>query len=182
MLEGIRVPSATHSTKPYRGVTDDWITPRSIIDALGHFDLDPCACIPQPWPTAEAMWTRNDDGLSRDWFGSVWLNPPYGPDAEKWISRLAKHGNGVALIFARTETRWFFDTVWSHADAVMFIKGRLHFHYPDGTRAKGNAGGPNVLAAYGYDAVARLFGSGIEGAIVTKWSAAPTQRSKDDED
>lgn len=51
--------------------TDSWITPRSIIDALGPFDLDPCACIPQPWPCAARSFDVNTNGLLQDWGGGV---------------------------------------------------------------------------------------------------------------
>ena len=94
-------------TKPNRGATDSWITPKAIIDALPPFDLDPCECIPQPWPCAARSYTITDHGLFQLWSGSVWLNPPYGPETGKWLGRLAAHGNGIALIFARTETDMF---------------------------------------------------------------------------
>ncbi len=151
-------------TKANRGATDSWITPRYIIEDLGPFDLDPCAAIPQPWPCAAESWTSN--GICRDWFGRVWLNPPYGKQTGSWLSKLADHGRGTALIFARTETAMFFEHVWRKADALLFIEGRIHFHYPNGTRAKGNAGGPNVLVAYGLEDVGRLRRSEIKGAFV----------------
>jgi len=50
---------------------------------------------------------------------------------------------------------------------VLFLEGRLHFHYPDGTRAKANAGAPSCLVAYGrYDAY-KLADSGLEGYFVS---------------
>jgi len=135
---------------------DEWLTPPHIIEALGPFDLDPCAPIVRPWPTAAQHYTKEHNGLSMPWHGRVWLNPPYGLEAAAWLALLVAHGCGTALIFARTETGMFFDHVWDGADAVLFLRGRLHFHFVDGTRAKANSGAPSVLAAYGaYDA-ARL--------------------------
>ena len=67
----------------------------------------------------------------------------------QWLGKLAVHERGIALIFARTETEAFFRGVWERASAVRFLRGRLHFHRPDGTRAKDNAGGPSVLVGYG---------------------------------
>jgi hypothetical protein len=64
--------------QPYRGETNDWLTPRYILDALGKFDLDPCAALDQPWATARRPLTVKDDGLKKPWVGRVWLNPPYG--------------------------------------------------------------------------------------------------------
>lgn len=107
---------------------DEWLTPPHIIKALGAFDLDPCAPVDRPWSTAANHMTILDDGLSREWFGRVWLNPPFGREAVKWLRRMKAHGNGVALIPARTETAMFYECVWGGADAVLFIKGRPHFH------------------------------------------------------
>lgn len=60
----------------------------------------------------------------------------------------------------------FFDHVWDRADAVLFLRGRLHFHHVDGTRATANAGAPSVLVAYGQNNVAALAHSGIAGRLV----------------
>lgn len=149
-----------------RGATDTWLTPPEIINALGPFDLDPCAPIKRPWDTARQHFTIMDNGLAQDWHGRVWLNPPYGQETGKWLGRLAAHGDGIALIFARTETEMFVEHVWGSADAVLFIAGRLHFHHADGRRAAANAGGPSCLVAYGQNNVAALRRSGIHGALV----------------
>jgi hypothetical protein len=157
-------------TSPNRGATDSWITPKNIIDALGPFNLDPCQCTPQPWACAENAFTVDQDGLSRTWYGRVWLNPPYS-EAWKWMERLADHDRGTALIFARTETEGFVQQVWKRATAVMFLHGRLFFHKPDGSRAKGNSGGPSCLVAYGHEDARRLKTSGLAGSIVT-WNSS----------
>lgn len=152
--------------RAYRGRSDDWLTPPEIVRALGPFDLDPC-CPPQmPWRTAAVMIHRPADGLAAEWHGRVWLNPPYGPDTGTWLARLADHGRGTALVFARTETAMFVRQVWRRADAVRFIEGRLHFHGVDGARAAANAGGPSVLVAYGAADAERLAGCGIGGQFV----------------
>lgn len=57
---------------------NEWLTPPEIITALGSFDLDPCAPISPPWPTAVKTFTVLDDGLKKEWYGRVWCNPPYG--------------------------------------------------------------------------------------------------------
>lgn len=140
---------------------DEWLTPPHVLAALGEFDLDPCAPVTRPWDTAAEHYTIEDNGLAMPWFGRIWCNPPYGLEAAKWLDRLADHGNGIALIFARTETRMFFDHVWGRADAVLFIEGRLHFHHVDGTRAAANSGAPSCLVAYGQNNVACLHDSGL---------------------
>ncbi|QIW89269.1 adenine methyltransferase [Pseudomonas phage 8P] len=145
---------------------DEWLTPPDILDALGSFDLDPCSPINRPWPTAAAHYTILDDGLKQPWHGRVWCNPPYGLEAAKWLDRLADHGDGIALIFARTETAMFFEHVWAKASALLFIRGRLHFHHVNGQRAKANGGAPSVLVAYGERNAAALRNCGIDGHLV----------------
>ena len=151
----------------YEGGSDCWLTPPEIVRSLDPFDLDPCCPPSMPWETAKFMYSLPvDDGLVRPWFGRVWLNPPYGAETGDWLARLADHGNGIALIFARTETEMFFDHVWNRAGAVLFIKGRLHFHTIGGDRAKANAGAPSVLVAYGARNVKSLQLCGIAGQFV----------------
>lgn len=146
--------------------TDVWLTPPDILAALGPFDLDPCACDePRPWPTAARHYTRAEDGLSRPWSGRVWCNPPFGDQAVRWLERMARHGNGVALVPARTETRAWFDWVWPAADAVCFLRSRPHFHHPDGRRAAFNSGAPIALIGYGPENAAALAACGL-GQVV----------------
>ncbi len=149
---------------PNRGKSDDWLTPPELVEALGPFDLDPCASPDQPWATASVQWVR--DGLDSRWHGLAWVNPPY---SEQWIwmGRLADHGNGIALVFARTETDGFFRNVWDRASALFFLRGRLHFRHPKtGGRAPFNAGAPSVLVGYGEVARDRLRGCPLPGKFV----------------
>lgn len=163
--------------------TNEWLTPPWLLEKLGSFDLDPCAPINRLWATAKKHYTIEDNGLALPWSGRVWLNPPYS-DADIWLEKLRRHGNGVALIFARTETSMFFQHVWGAADGLLFLKGRVVFYYPDGTIAPGNSGAPSVLVAYGADNVNYLYRSNIEGAfilgyeIVTKQSLGLSMEEK----
>ena len=146
--------------------TIEWLTPPEIIKALGVFDLDPCAPIIRPWNTAEKHYTIEDDGLHRKWEGRVFLNPPYGSQTGKWLKKLSERSNGIALIFARTETKMFFDYIWDRADAIMFLKGRLSFYNVDGTKGNSNAGAPSCIVAYGEPNVLALRDSGLAGKLV----------------
>lgn len=134
-----------------RMINDEWFTPREILSKLGEFDLDPCTSERRPWDTAAKHLTIKDNGLLASWRGRVWLNPPFSGQAAKWLRRMRHHGNGIALVPARTETRMFYDNVWGHADAVLFIKRRPHFCYADGTKSKANCGAPIALIAYGLE-------------------------------
>ena len=127
---------------------DEWLTPKWITDELGPFDLDPCSPINRPWDTAKEHYNYLDDGLLKPWFGRVWMNPPYGNQTNAWMKKLKEHGNGIALIFSRTETSTFFDHIWTDADSVMFFKGRLSFYHVTGEKG-GTAGAPSVLVCYG---------------------------------
>lgn len=145
---------------------DEWLTPPEIIKALGDFDLDPCAPIVRPWSTATRHYTIEDNGLIQPWEGRIWCNPPYGNETGKWLARMAEHGNGIALIFARTETGNFFRYIWPTAQGVMFLKGRLVFYHVDGTRPQNSAGAPSCLVAYGTENARILKESGLSGKFL----------------
>lgn len=155
------------------GGSDEWLTPRYITDTLGPFDLDPCSPGDRrPWDTAALHYSAEVDGLRQQWSGRVWLNPPYS-DAGRWIARLAQHGHGTALIFARTETRMWHEHIWPHATALLFLRGRLRFCRVTGKPA-GTAAAPSVLVAYGHDDARDLYHAGerghIDGAFVDRRS------------
>jgi hypothetical protein len=148
-------------------MNDEWLTPPQITKALGPFDLDPCSPVKRPWDTARIQhYTINDNGLLMPWFGFVWCNPPYGKQAARWLELMTIHNNGIALIFARTETDMFQKFVWPHASSILFIYGRLYFHNVDGSRAKSNAGAPSLLVGYGDEANRRLMNCGIDGQYI----------------
>lgn len=143
--------------------TDEWYTPKEIIHALGVFDTDPCAPMNPIYRTAKVMYNKEDDGLSKDWYGRVWLNPPYSrPLIEQFVSRMSKHGNGIALLFNRCDSKMFQDVIFQTATAILFIKGRIKFLKQDGSTA-GSPGCGSVLIAFGEDNAEILRTCGIEG-------------------
>jgi hypothetical protein len=150
--------------RPNEGASNTWLTPPEIVKALGPFDLDPCAATGQPWSTATTHYTELENGLTQPWRGRVWLNPPYGPHVWAWLDRLAQHGDGIALVFARTETVGF-QRAARCADAVLFLAGRLHFYRVNGIRAAANAGAPSCFIAFGEQNVQALRLSGLPGFI-----------------
>jgi hypothetical protein len=94
-----------------------------------------------------------EDGLAQPWYGRVWLNPPYGPNTKPWIEKMAEHGNGVALVFARTDVAWFHDNV-PNATAICFLRKRLCFVSGEGIERQANshnAAAPSCLIAWGDD-------------------------------
>ena len=118
----------------------DWETPVELFDALDEefgFTLDVCASAENA--KVERFFTEADDGLAQDWGRETcWMNPPYGRDVYQWMEKAqaaAKAGaTVVALVFARTDTRWWHDFVWdgeAHKPRdgveVRFLCGRLRF-------------------------------------------------------
>ena len=84
---------------------NQWLTPPELLAKLGQFDLDPCAPINRPWPTATQHYTIEDDGLKQPWFGRCCVNPPYDTQLIiQFIERCVEHKNAIALTFSRTET------------------------------------------------------------------------------
>jgi phage N-6-adenine-methyltransferase len=117
----------------YEAGDDEHDTPLDFFEpmakALGGFDLDPSAS-----PTsnlADRNVTKEEDGMSIDWTGDVWLNPPYSEVGEwmEYAKRQYRMGNCrsiVALVYARTGTRWFHNHA-RNAAVQCFVKGRLTF-------------------------------------------------------
>lgn len=143
---------------------DEWLTPPSVFKPLQPFDLDVCQPINPPWLIAPRGYNIKDDGLLQDWFGLVWCNPPYGRQAKSWLKRMAKHGNGIALIFARTDTLMFQEYCFT-ATAILFLKGRLSFYDVEGKKG-GSAGAPSCLVAWGDEAAERLRTCGLPGKFM----------------
>jgi hypothetical protein len=143
----------------------EWLTPPELVKSFGEFDLDPCSPIDAPFLHAKTNFTTIDDGLLKEWFGRVYLNPPYGRGMELWLEKLKIHGNGIALIFARTETKCFFQHIWNDADAILFVKGRIKFYHVSGIQG-GTPGAPSVFIAYGKENAIALKDCGIEGRFL----------------
>jgi len=105
-----------------------WYTPKRVFDEQGlDFDLDPSSPHDmESFVPAKTKYTVFDDGLSKEWSGRVWMNPPYGPNTPFWIRRLIDHGNGIALVFSRTDASWCQEAM-RNADAMLFVSGRIEF-------------------------------------------------------
>lgn len=146
--------------------SDEWYTPREIIEALGEFDLDPCAPMHPLWPTAKIMYNKQDNGLIQNWGGRIWLNPPYSrPLIEQFVKRLAEHGNGIALLFNRCDSKMFQDVIFKKATAMKFLRNRIRFFRPDGTRGD-SPGCGSVLIAFGRENAEILRNCSLQGKYV----------------
>jgi hypothetical protein len=138
-------------------VSVDWYTPAWVFERMGLiFDLDPCAPLGGvSWIPAQQTYSLPQDGLSLPWFGRVWCNPPYGKHTSSWLEKMNIHKNGVSLIFARTDTKWFHDFV-IYADAILFLKGRISFVDGLGKTGGSGAGAGSMLVAWGAENRAAL--------------------------
>lgn len=146
--------------------TDEWYTPKEIIESLGEFDLDPCAPMKPLWPTAKVMYNKEDDGLKQNWGGRVWLNPPYSrPLIELFCKKMAEHGNGIALLFNRLDSALMQDVVLKQAHAIKILKKRIRFFKPDGTQG-GSPGCGSILFAFGEDNSMILEKNKLEGVFI----------------
>lgn len=131
--------------------TDLWSTPQDLFDELNEiysFETDVCA-IPEN-AKCSIYFTPEIDGLKQAWFGSCWMNPPYGREISKWVKKAyessVKFGTRVvALLPARTDTKWFHDYIYGKDRVqIIFVKGRLKFG-----SSKNSAPFPSMIVVFG---------------------------------
>lgn len=149
--------------------TDEWYTPKWIIDLLGSFDLDPCSPEHRPFDTANVHWTKQLDGLKMPWGKTedvrVWLNPPYSrPLVEQFIRKMADHNNGIALLVNRQDNVMWQEVIFPTAASMIFMRHRVQFLTPDGHAGKPFFG--SCLVAWGKENDAVLRCCGIDGKYV----------------
>jgi len=114
---------------------NEWYTPECYIESarivMGNINLDPASSeIANQTVNADLFYTHEEDGLSKEWFGNVWLNPPYSqPLIFQFIEKLIESDNieqAIVLVNNATETKWG-QLLIKHSDAVCFHQGRIRF-------------------------------------------------------
>lgn len=118
---------------------NEWHTPSEYIEAarqvMGSIDLDPASSeVANEVVQAGSIYTESDNGLTKDWFGNVWMNPPYAQPlitefCEKIVSEVANIEQAIVLVNNATETRWF-QGLASSVSAICFPKGRIRYWRP----------------------------------------------------
>lgn len=114
------------------------------LDREFHFDLDPCATDFNA--KCSNYFTKKQDGLSRGWWGSVFMNPPYGREIIKWVKKAYEESKRplvdvvVCLVPARTDTAWWHD--YCMKGEIRFIRGRIKFS------GKGSAPFPSAIVIF----------------------------------
>ncbi len=136
---------------------DEYYTPEWVYSPLGYFDADYCAgpgtCV------AARNYTRDDDGLSMEWNGFVWCNPPFSAK-QVWIRRMKAHDHGIMLLPASPSTPWFSDLA-NHCGHVFFIGRKVNFVGGTGS----NFGG-SCLFPFGLEGLSRLRTTSLVGYLM----------------
>ena len=124
------LPKSVH----FLSESSEWTTPEKIInktiELFGEIDLDPCSNSDFPNVPAKNHFIKKEDGLSKDWHGKIYMNPPYGNEIKDWINHLCEQyekdniQEAIALTPSRTDTKWFQKM---KAFPRCFIWGRLKF-------------------------------------------------------
>lgn len=150
----------------YSSGSSEWHTPGDVfrsLDAEFAFDLDPC-----PGEADVKQGIRKlRDGLTQDWgeFKAAFVNPPYGRELPRWLKlcryygttswlRGQKTGIVVALIPARTDTRWWHEIVMPGATEIRFLRGRIGFEgipvkpERDRQKSRSRAPFPSVIVVF----------------------------------
>jgi phage N-6-adenine-methyltransferase len=140
---------------------DEWNTPQDYVEAarivLGEIDVDPAtSSFAQEWIRAKQFFTAQDDGLTKEWHGRVWLNPPYSrekikPFIDKMVAEIeaTRVTAAIVLTHSYTDNEWF-QKIFLVTQALCFTKGRIAFTDPDGDPCRPTQGqiffyrGPDV--------------------------------------
>ena len=131
---------------------DYWETPQALFDELDAefgFTLDVASTDANA--KCPVHFTEATDGLSADWGGQrVFCNPPYGRQVAAWVEKCHRESMKpgtlvVALLAARTDTRWFHDHIYGKAE-VRFLRGRVRFEL--GGVPQGSAPFPSMVVVW----------------------------------
>ena len=99
--------------------------------------------------------------------GEIWgltLRTPK-PLIWQFVEKLAEHGNGIALLFNRCDSNKFQDIIFTKATGMMFLRNRIKFFRPDGTRGD-SPGCGSVLIAFGRENAEILRNCSLQGKYV----------------
>jgi hypothetical protein len=124
----------------------EYYTDPSIVESarrvLGGIDLDPASSpIANKVVQAKKFFTIEDDGLTQNWSGRVWMNHPFQKGVNKlWIQKLVKSFEAgdveaaVCICYASTSEGWFQPLL---RFPQCFPPRRTNYFLPDGTKKSG---------------------------------------------
>lgn len=139
----------------------EWYTPTEYIEAarevMGNIDLDPASSkIANETVKAKEYITQDDDpdGLNQNWYGNVWLNPPYGKGSGLFTTKLVeeyKSGrvkSAILLLNAYGFDAIWFQPLWKYT--ICFTNHRIEFYSPQ--RESGGPANANIFIYMGNNA------------------------------
>ena len=110
--------------------SDDYYTPKWVFDKLNiTFDLDVAAptggC---HWIPAKHHYDQETNGLTSDWYGNVFMNPPFSKP-KPWVHKFINHKLGIAIL-PSSNGKWF-NEIWDSAEAITIFDSNIKFHSPN---------------------------------------------------
>lgn len=159
---------------------NEWGTPskyaRSVRNVLGRIDLDPASNeLANETVQAREYLDVDRNGLNQSWYGTVYLNPPYGRgEAKPFAEKLVKEFRGnrtieaICLTNNVTDTDWFADSIGRYASAFCFPDHRIQFIAPEGAKKSSNSHG-QVFSYFGKDIPAFMVEFQQYGLCVIPW-------------
>lgn len=134
-------------------------TPKWVIDELGVIDLDPCAATDTSIGLLNYRLEENQCGLSENWLGFVYCNPPFS-QKEEWAKKMISHGNGILILPERGSAPWFGPL--AEAAGCYWVMGKkINFV---GGPSSNNLG--SCLFLFGEEARQRILSSNLPGHLV----------------
>ena len=130
--------------------SDEWYTPRWIIEELGPFDLDPCSPLHPPYEIAPLSFNKEQNGSQ--------------PLLRHFVEKMAVHNNGIALLKNQVDNLLFQEVIFPTAMSMIFMRHRVKF-----IRQDGSSGSPffgSCLVAWGQECDRRLQKCNIEGKYI----------------
>ena len=133
----------------------DWGTPPLFVNWIEEeigveFTLDAAASAHNA--VCEHFYTKETDGLNQTWYGTVWVNPPFGNELKHWVAKACQEAVNARifmLIPCRPDTRYFHELIMKNATNIYLIKGRFNFLF-DGRVPGGNAPFPSMLVEFNW--------------------------------
>lgn len=147
-----KIPPISYITK-----NDEWYTPPELIEAarqtMQTIDLDPASCdVAQQSVQATEFFTKKEDGLTKEWYGKVWMNPPFTmPARREFCEHLVEsfsNGNvkeACVLINNVVFDQHHIQDLLDVADAICLVAGRLKFIHENGNKSKSPLWGQSVV-------------------------------------
>lgn len=154
---------------------DDWQTPARVlapIQATDPIDMDPCAG--EETEIGDINISPPQDGLSYDWEGTVFCNPPYS-DKKAWLDKAAQEyqrntaDRVYVLIPDSTDViSWWHEIIAENCRWTVFFNGRVKYIDPDTGEKVGSPPHGSALAIFGDPPDSTLRALSGEGDVVKR--------------